>query len=54
MSKAHSSTDNSLVGSIVGTWRLVATKARDDAGKDLPALMVRRQWASSCSSLMDA
>ena len=25
-----------IVGTIVGTWRLVATKAHDDAGKPLP------------------
>jgi hypothetical protein len=41
MSETRSSKDNhlvgSIVGSIVGTWRLVATKAHDDAGKDLPA-----------------
>jgi hypothetical protein len=34
-------TDNaivgSIVGSIVGAWRLVATKAHDDAGNVLPA-----------------
>jgi hypothetical protein len=28
--------DNTIVGSIVGTWRLVATKAHDDAGNVLP------------------
>jgi Lipocalin-like domain len=26
----------SIVGSIVGTWRLIETKAHDDAGKTLP------------------
>ena len=31
------STDSSILGSIVGTWRLVATKAHDDSGKDLLA-----------------
>jgi lipocalin-like protein len=36
MSETRSS-DDSIVESIVGTWRLVATKAHDDAGKDLPA-----------------
>jgi len=33
----HSSMDDTIVGDIVGTWRLVATKAHDDAGKGLPA-----------------
>jgi hypothetical protein len=29
-------TDIDIVGDIVGTWRLIATKAHDDAGKPLP------------------